>query len=74
MTCSQLQILGSSSGSYWHKWDKTGTFSDQISVHIGSQNYLNRITKSPGLVSFCAITTHFENKSNTPDLYTYQNH
>ena len=43
------------------KWDKSRTFSDQISVHFG-------LLKSPGFVLFRTNLTHFGPKSGHPEV------
>ena len=50
------------------KWDKSWTFSDQISVHFGAvrQNVLKSDLKSPGFVPFRATLAHSGPKSDIP--------
>ena len=73
ISVSRITIMngrfGSKVGQIGPKWDKSGTFSDQISVHLArsSQMYWNLIWKSPGFVPFWANLTHFGAKSTIPD-------
>ena len=63
--------FGPKVGQISHKLDKSGTFSDQISVHFGSvsQNVLTLILKSHTIiVPFGANLTHFGSKSGHLDL------
>ena len=63
--------FGSKLGQIRSKWDKTGTFSDQISVHLArsSQMYWNLIWKSPGFVPFEINLTHFGAKPQICDTH-----
>ena len=60
--------FGSKVGQIGPKWDKSGAFSDQISVHLaqGRQMHWNQIWKSPGFVTFRANLTHFGAKPTIP--------
>ena len=58
--------FGSKVGQIGPKCDKSGSFSDQISEHLGSarQNVLKSVLKSPGTVPFGANLTYFWPKSD----------
>ena len=60
-------------GQIGTKWDTSGTFSDQISVHLapGRQMHWNVIWKSPGCVPFGANLTHFGAKPTILDSDLY---
>ena len=57
-------------GQIGPKWDKPGTFSDQISVHLAPRapNALKSDLKKPGFVPFGANLTHFEAKPTIPGV------
>ena len=67
--------FGPKVGQIGPKWDKSGTFSDQISVHFNSkssksQDLLKSDLIGPRFVSFGSNLTHFGPKSAIPSLNT----
>ena len=57
-------------GQIGPKWDKSGTFSDQISVRFGARANMNwnLIWKIPGFVPFAANLANFWAKPDIPVL------
>ena len=66
--CIRDGRFGSKVGQIGPKWDKSGAFSDQISVHLAPRRQIhwNLIWKSPGFVPFGANLTHFGGKPTIP--------
>ena len=56
-------------GQIGTKWDKSGSFSDQISEHLARERQMlwNLIRKGPGFVPFGANLTHFGAKPTIPN-------
>ena len=64
--------FGSKVGQMCPRWDKSGAFSDQISVHLARPIWgPNLIWKSPGFVQFGANLPHFGAKPSIPSVHEY---
>ena len=66
--------FGSKVGQIGPKWDKSGAFSDQISVHLAPprQMHWNLIWKSHGFVPYGANLTHFGAKPTIPGVLCHK--